>query len=317
MGAWFAGPALPFPLWFHSAGAVGGRVYVWGGLLTGGTSKKSSQMLSAPILGSGKLGPWRKEAIEPQTPFFRGVASTAGPYLFTISPSYGDATESNDVWYCQIAPDGPRQWARRETTISNRIYNASAADYRHGSIFVSGGRVGRGKQMLDSVSILRLSPEAQRLAEQGSNTPQLAHADTVSALSPSNPAGQPAPVTLSYVADAKLKPGAIDGFMTYAAARSEAAKNGKPLVLYFNLEDAAPCKQQNEQLRNAAFLQLLATTSFAWVDSQDHPQLVQQLGVNRVPTWVFYDKAGNELSASRRVGIQSATDLVMIVRQLQ
>jgi len=318
MGTWFEGPKLPFPLWFHSAGVAGGRVYIWGGLPTSKKDKISPYMLSAAILGSGKLGEWRTETVRLPVPFFRGVSSVAGPYLFTISPSYSDTDESNDVWFTQITPNGPTAWTRRQTQIPNRVYTASAANYRQGTMFVGGGRTARGKEMLDAMCMFRLTSQARQLAEQGWMAAQLAHANTVAALPAPDASGQTAAQpTLSYLADSKLRVGAVDGFATYSAARADSAKNGKPLVLYFNISGAAPCEQQNEQLRNDVFGQLRSAASFAWIDTQDYPQLVQQLGVYRVPTWVFYDKTGNEVQPARRVGVQTAPDLAALILPLR
>lgn len=306
----FPGPKLPRPLWFHSAGAVAGRVYIWGGLPTAENTGPSGEMLSAPILASGTLGPWRVETQKLKKPFFRGMASVAGPYLFTFCPSYGLVPANGDVWFCRVTASGPGQWMFRETDIKSRIYSAAATDYRQGTIFVSGGRIRRAKEMVTEVSMLRLSPEAREMAEQDWTTAQMAHADTVSAVS--SEMGTP-----NYAADAQLGPGAVAGFLPYAKARTEAAKSGKPLVLYFNLDGVRPCKAQNELLADPKFRELAPAANFAWVDSKANPQLVQQLGVYRVPTWVFYDRAGAESQPSRRVGVLNPDDFSKILTGLK
>lgn len=317
MGPWFPGPPLPFPLWFHCAGVAMGRVWVWGGMPQYKNDRISPYTLSAPIMGSGKIGPWRVEQSQVPQPFYRAAGSVAGPYLIAISPSYVNGTQSNDLWFAQVTPNGLGAWNRKQTAIPNRVYHATAADYRLGAIFVNGGRIERGKQMLDAMAKFRLTPAAQRIAEEGWMAAQLAHANTVAALPPPSAGSKPAAPSLSYVADKQVRANAIGGFASYSAAREAAARDRKPLVIYFNLDNAAPCNEQKAQLDSEAFRQLLGAASFAWVDTQDYPQLVQQLGVYRVPTWVFYDKAGNEVTAARRVGVQQAADLAGIVAQLR
>jgi len=316
MGPWFQGPPLPFPLWFHCAATAMGRVWVWGGLPQGDNKRISQYTLSAPILGSGKIGPWRSEQSQLPQPFYRAACSVAGPYLITISPSYTDGALSNDLWFAQVTPQGLGPWTRKQTQIPNRVYSASAADYRRGVIFVNGGRFERGKDMLNANAMFRLTPAAQRIAEEGWMAAQIAHANTVAALPPPGSPAAQSP-QLSYVADKQVRTTAAGGFATYSAAREDAAKNRKPLVVYFNLENAPPCVEQKAHLETDKFRALLPTASFAWVDTQDYPQLVQQLGVYRVPTWVFYDKSGAEAPGSRRVGVQTADDLAKTVGALR
>ncbi len=315
MGSWTPGPSLPFPLWFHSAGVSSGRVFVWGGLPTYKSDVVSPYMLSAAILGSGRLGTWRRENVSLPRGFYSSSASVAGPYLISFSPRYVNGTHSNDLWFCQITPTGPSQWIRRSTQIRNQVYMASAPDYRYGFIFLNGGRNKRGGTMLDSSVFFRLTPQAQRIAEERWLQAQLAHANTAAAL-PAPQQGQQQ-VTLSYLADKEVSASAIPGFQSYSAAREEAGRQKKPLVLFFSVDGTAPCEEQKNFLMTPEFQKLLPVASFAWVETREYPQLVQQLGVYRVPTWIFYDSNGTEITNARRVGVQQATDLAKTILTLR
>jgi hypothetical protein len=314
MGPWEAGPPLPMPLWYHSAGTVAGRVYVWGGMPVEDPAQVSPYVFSAPISGSGKLGAWRRESQNLPQPYYSASTAVAGPYLLSFSPRYTGAQRSTHVWFAQSQPNGLSQWINREGNVPNRLYHAAAADYRRGTIYLSGGRYELGQDLLPDVYYFRLSPQARQLAERGWLAAQRAHQNTVSAFPP--PESGSGATTLSYIADANVSRNAVSGFQSYSGARSEATSQRKPLVLYFNIEDAAPCLEQVTHLTTPEFSQLIPRASYAWVDTQNYPQLAQQLGVYRVPTWVFFDSNGNEVQRARNVGVMTAQQLGDVVQSL-
>ncbi len=316
MGSWTAGPTLPIPLWYHSAGAAGGRVYVWGGLPTSAPQPVSPLMLSAPILGSGKLGPWRREARALELPFYSASTAVAGNYLMSFSPRYTDGVKSNDVWYAAVTPQGVSNWFRRPSGVPNQVYHAAAPDYRRGAIYFGGGRTNSGEAMLKDFFFFSLGSAARDQAEKAWLAAQQAHQNTVAAFPAPTAGQQQAPTTLTYTTASTLSAGAIKGFQTYADAQASASSQRLPMVVYFTMETAQPCREQRQMLDSAEFQQIAPKATWAWVETKDFPQLAQQLGVYRVPTWVFYDRAGNEVQTARTVGVKTVPDLAKIVLAL-
>ncbi len=316
MGSWEPGPELPMNLWYHSAGVAGGRVYVWGGLPTASNDAVSPLMFSAPILGSGNLGGWRREPRALPTGFYGASTAVAGNYLMSFSPRYAGGTKTNDVWYAAVTPQGVSNWVRRSGGVPNRTYHAAGTDYRRGLIYFGGGRSGVGSPMLTDFFFFALGSGARQQAEQAWLAAQRAHQNTVAAFpAPTSGQGQ-TPSTLTYTQASTLSSSAVAGFKTYADARTAAESQGPPLVVYFTLETAQPCIEQRQMLAAPEFQQILPKASWAWVETKDYPQLAQQLGVYRVPTWVFYDRAGNEIQAARTVGVKSVTDLAKTILSL-
>jgi len=315
MGPWSPGPALPMPLWFHSAGVAGGRVYVWGGIPQANAEQgASARIFSAPIQGSGRLGEWRQETATLPKPFYTASNAVAGPYLMAICPRYGPDSYGSDVWFSAVTPKGVAGWGARQASIPNRVYHAAATDYRVGAIFISGGRPEKNAPQLADQWVLKLSPQVRQMAEQGWIAAERAHANTVSAIVA---ADQGQSSQLSYVAAQRLNTDAVAGFKTYDAARAESQAKGSPMVVYFALPNAKPCVEQKKALQTPEFAPVAMAASMAWVDTSENPQLAQQLGVYRVPTWVFYDKAGNEAPGTRATGAIAVADLARIVDGLK
>lgn len=316
MGAWSPGPPLPVPLWFHSAGVAGGRVYTWGGVPTADANQGSSaRVFSAPIQGSGRLGVWREESPGMPKPYYTASNAVAGTYLMAICPRYGPQAYGSDIWFTSVTPSGLGQWGMRTANIPNRVYHAAATDYRAGVIYISGGRPTRDDDQLAEQFMLRLSPQVRAMAEQGWVAAERAHANTVSASPvPGQAAGGG---ELTYVAAQRLSSGAVAGFKTYDTARMESLRQRLPLVLYFNLANAKPCVEQMQMLQAPEFATIAKGASFAWVDTGENPQLAQQLGIYRVPTWVFYDASGDEVAGTRAVGTVTVPQLSQMLLRLK
>ncbi len=317
MGSWVPGPVLPMPLWYHSAGAASGRVYVWGGMPGEDRNKVSPLMFSAPILGSGKLGPWRREARVLPHPFYGASTAVAGDYLISFSPRYAGSVGSSDVWYAAVTPQGISNWYRRHGGVPNQVYHAAATDYRRGAIYFGGGRNNQQGPMLQNFFSIALGSSARDQAERAWLAAQRAHQNTVSAFPAPGTDTEERQTTLTYTAAATLSDEAVQGFKTYGDARTDAESQRLPLVVYFALEDARPCVEQRELLESPEFQQIVPKASWAWVETKNYPQLAQQIGVYRVPTWVFYDETGNEVQNARTVGVKSVTDLAKAVLDLR
>ena len=308
MGAWVEGPQLPAGIWYHSAGVAAGRVYVWGGVLSTSANLKttSSNVLSAPILGTGKLGPWQVENNFLSTPMYSASSAVAGPYLISFCPRYPNPDEkqinltSSDVWWSYVTPLGLIPWTREETSIPNKVYHSITPDYRRGGIYLIGGRPSLGEDFTNKVWYFTLSAQARTMAENQWSAAQRAHAGSVStydtlAQSSADTGGQQGANQLSYLADKRLAEGAVAGFQKVDDARRVSGSKNVPLVMYFNSEGAKPCEDQKVILNTPEFAALSDKGAFAWINTREYPQLAQQLGVYRVPTWVFFDRQGNEV----------------------
>ncbi|MDK2972830.1 MAG: hypothetical protein PWP23_2585 [Candidatus Sumerlaeota bacterium] len=310
-GKWEAGPELPYPVWFHHAGVAAGRVYVWGGRSDASLKpedvKPLPYVLSSPILGTGKLGAWRRESNDLPGGMYSGAATVAGYYLMTFAPRYAGGQVNNDIWWTYATPNGLVPWQRRPNSLPVRVYHCVAPDYRRGCIYIPAGRPTKTPiKASERVFYMRLSGQARNIAERTWAEREAAHSFTVSAFPPPDAgggltAGRDDAKKLSYIADTRLSSQALAGFQTPTAARENAQKNKKPMVIYFNLAQAEPCRQQIAQLKTEEFSQLLPYAEFAWIDTQEYPQLTQQLGVYRVPTWVFYDAQGAEVARHTKV----------------
>ena len=319
LGHWERSLPLPIPLWFHQAGVVGGRVYIWGGLKISGDPSAASinnKILSAPILNTGRLGVWTTESqVLPQA-FYSASSANAGPYLFSFSPRYVGGVGSNDIWWTTVTQAGIQPWRKQATNIPMKLYHAVAPDYLHGSIYFVGGKVstkpGPENFPLPWAVFFRLTPEARKQAEEGWMALQAAHKTMAASASTleltttgaNAVAATPTPV----VAGAPLPA----GILTYETVRSTIAGK-KPVVIYYRLAGAKPCVEQDAVLTP----QTLAATKVA-VGSSDirtNPQLAQQFGVFRSPTWIFYDSRGQE--RGRHVGVISAEDLAAKASELK
>jgi len=328
MGNWFQGPNLPLPIWFHCAGVAANRVYIWGGLADTAPDVQytSNLVFSAQILGTGRLGQWRQEPASLQSGLYSASTSVAGPYLISFSPRYPrpapdqPAINSSDVWWTYITPNGMYPWTREPTPLPNRVYHSVTPDYRRGTIWITGGRPATGEDMTRNVAYFTLSEQARRLAENQWASAQAAHSNTVATfdtLSVSSGDGEQGADQLSFLADRRLSEDAVEGFRTISDARRTATRNGqeKPLIMYFNIETAQLCVQQKQILESADFASIADDAAFAWVNTREYPQLAQQMGIYRIPTWVFYDKAGNEVQ--RMAQVVQADQLSNMVQNLQ
>lgn len=285
---WEEGPPLPVPLWFHNSAAVGGRVWVWGGLTTSVNSSTSSRVFSSGIMGDGKLGPWREEMTTLPVAFFSAASASAGDYLLSFAPRMNGGATTSDIWFSRFQGGQLSPWQRLTTEMKVTLYMTAAPDYRRGNIYIPSGRLGPRLGWDKTVYFYHLTGAATRDAEGA----DAAVAPTATATG--GMAATATPQRFAFQAAASLSGDAVPGFLSYDQARAAAAgPPAKPLLLYFHSAAVRDCLKQKALLQTPDFAPLASQAAFAWMDLNDYPQLVIQLGIFRVPTWVLYDARGN------------------------
>lgn len=159
LGTWKESPSLPVGLWFHQAGVVRDRIYVWGGLESGNfeTPVPSARVYSSPVDSVGLPGEWRQESVKLEVPFYSASAAVAGDYLISFCPRYAGRELSNDVWWSKIDSRGLTAWKKLSTTVHQRVYHAAAPDYARDSIYLSGGRLEAGGPLANNLVLFRLA----------------------------------------------------------------------------------------------------------------------------------------------------------------
>jgi hypothetical protein len=307
LGTWENAPRLPAPLWYHGAQVVGARAYVWGGLHTDDAAdrKPSAKIYSSQILSTGQLSPWREEPVQLPAGMYSGVSAVAGPYLFSFCPRFGGGVGSNDIYWTYVTPQGMMPWQRQQTNIENWIYNAAAIDYRRGLIYITGGKRDYGHDIDPRNYMLRLSPKARELAEQSwvqnQGISQTWQDDQVADADGNR---------LSF--EERGASDAVSRFHDLGTARGESQRLRKPLVMYFYMETAEPCRQQNDYLNKQNLDGFERAASLAQVDVRAFPQIAQQYGVFRVPTWLLFDAEGQE--KGRLVGAQTLEQIAQAMK---
>ncbi len=320
LGSWQESPSLPAPLWFHSAAVVAGKVYVWGGLhedpaVTKRPSNPSKKIYSAKIKGNGLLGAWREESVTLPVGAYSGVPAVAGPYLFYMCPRYQGGQESNDIWWTLISPEGVGEWFRQRTGLPNKMYRAAATDYRRGMIYIHGGKPALSSAPRPEVFSIRLSSEARRLAEDAWLAMNLTQSQQGGSQGSTHIASGSNYGTLSFSTEegygsSQLLP----GFYPLNTAQGISSSQRKPLVLYFSSPTAQPCLVQGEHIKRGMVEGFTDDLVFASVDAGKNPQVIQQYGVFRVPTWIFYNSQGEE--KARNVGVLTEQEMSSVVNLL-
>jgi hypothetical protein len=306
LGKWESAPRLPAPLWYHSAQVVGARAYVWGGLHNNEENRvASAKIFTSQVLASGQLGPWREDQLTLPVGMYSGVSAVAGPYLFSFCPRFGQGAGSNDIYWTYVTPQGMMPWQRQQTNLENWVYNAAAMDYRRGLIYITGGKRDKGMSISDKNYMLRLSQKARDLAEQAWVQNQ-----GISQTWQDDQVASGAENRLSF--EEKTTSSAVARFRDLTTARNESKRLGKPLVMYFYMETAEPCRQQNDYLNKQNLDGFERAASLAQVDVRAFPQIAQQYGVFRVPTWLLFDTTGTE--KGRLVGAQTLDQIAAAMR---
>lgn len=295
--SWKSAPPLPVPLWFHNAAVVSGRVWVWGGLTTAKNTSVNALVYSAPVLADGTLGQWRNEPFSLPKPFYSAACTSSGPYLLSFCPRYAGGTESNDIWFAEITERGISPWQKMDTDLKAKLYLGVATDFRRGVIFLPGGRITYPvkKSLDETVYVFRLTKKA-------TEPPDARVVSTITI--PDESSNLP---HLSFLYLREKPKDAFAEFLPYEVGREKSLQTKLPLIVYFHSPTARPCETQRQVLQQFNFANYKDKLIFTWVDTTLFPQLVQQMGVFKVPCWIYFDASGNELK--RKVGIINESEL--------
>lgn len=310
--AWERGTPLPHSLWYHHAAVSSGRVYVWGGLEQFANTSATTRVYSAPILANGRIGQWKSESTYLPEAFYASSIAVAGPYLISFSPRRPGSIPTNDVWWATANMEGLSSWRKMASAIPNRIYHASATDYKHGNVYIVGGRTSKeaANSLIPNIFFFKLSREARDSAYQGSAAvASMGETDSLDiegwerqALASAASAQTASPAT---------SVGSVNPLLSFKTF-DEARRSGRAMVYYFHTNRAKTCREQLEKLGTQEFASLAQHTEFALVPVDADPQFAQQMGVWRVPTWVFFNNNGTE--TKRMTGVLSVDDLQSAIR---
>jgi len=299
---WEQGPPLPTTLWYHCGAVSGGKVWIWGGLTTRDDKSVNNIIYVAPILSSGKLGPWSSYPVTLPAGFYAASSTVSGPFLISFCPRYAGRIPSNDIWYSRVSPQGITPWKRIKTELPSRLYIGLATDYRRGFVYIPGGRMGdkdEQRQVNPNVFLFKLrfsgkqedGTDEARTMEAGANIAPSSH--------------------YSYMQHRETLLGDIPGFMNYEQARSIP---GQPMLLYFHTSKATRCNEQNRILKDFRTDLYSGKLKFAAVDTVKFPQIAQQYGVFRVPCWLYFDAGGSP--QARKYGIMKIPELQGVIQRI-
>ncbi|MBN1902128.1 hypothetical protein JW926_12460 [Candidatus Sumerlaeota bacterium] len=304
---WEPAPFLPAPLWFHHAGVVGGRVWVWGGLKGNSNKSVNDNIYFSEILPSGRLGKWEVADKKLNPAFFGAACAVSGDFLLSFFPRYAGGETSYDIVYSTFDGKVLSDWGLITAGTKARLYTSVATDYRNNILFLPGGRIEHGPkaEYLDStVYCFRIKPSDKSAAVDATPTPALLIGIA------SGARDQTARLSYTYHT---ITTGIHRGFHTYEKSREIFEKKNRPVVIYFYTKTARNCVKQGqilqEQFNPATYGDAMI---FAELDGQNYPQLSQQYGVFRFPAWVFFNSRGKEIG--RKVQALEATELDALVR---
>ena len=301
---WEQGPPLAQPLWYHSGGVVGGRAYIWGGLTGPETNTVHPNVYEAPILSSGRLGPWQLSRSKLPEGFYSATSTVSGSYLLAFCPRYAGSVVSDDVWYCMMMDGGLSNWTRISTKIPAKLYIGLATDYRNGVVYLPGGRRSKASYVLDD-TVYYFPLTRQRTRTTPHSPPKTAQPVDSGIAKESR---------LSYLQQDKTSASAIPGFLPYEKARQQSMVQEIPIILYFHTDKEPLCLQQTQSLRNFFTQSYSGRIIFAEVEALHFPQITQQYGVSSVPYWIFFDNMGS--IRLRKSGVIQLQELATCCQQI-
>jgi hypothetical protein len=303
---WEPAPFMSIPLWFHHAGVVGGRVWVWGGLYKRDNKAINDRIFYSEILPSGRLGKWEVYEKNLQPAFFSAACTISGDYLLSFFPRYLGGESRYDILFTKFEENGLSDWGLLNAQTKAKLYTGVATDYRNNILFLPGGRSESGPhpEYLDSTVY------CFRLKSSEASTP--VPTQTPDILMGLGGAQRDQTARLSYTYNTTAS-GIHKGFNTYEQSRAVFEKRNRPVVIYFYTKTARNCIKQrqilDEQFNPATYGDSII---FAELDGQNYPQLSQQYGVFKFPTWVFFNSRGKEIG--RKMQVLETSELDTLIR---
>lgn len=265
IAGWEKGQNLPFPLWFHCAEVAGGYVWIWGGAKNREKTLVNGQVFAAPILASGKLGPWQLTSSVLPQPFYSASSTVTENYLLSFCPRYQGEIVSNDIWFATVGIQGLSKWSKLENDIPSKLYIGLATDYRRGFVYIPGGRISKENRNLDTnVYYLKLA----RSKSEGDDKVQT-----------DSPGQQTSGI------------GFLQGkFNSFEQARQMLSSRPRALVIYFHSPGSRKCSEQNGILNSFNSSPYIDSVIFCEIDMSQYPQLAQQNGIFRSPHWLIFNQ---------------------------
>jgi hypothetical protein len=149
LGAWAAQPSLPEPVFFHSALAVGDRIFVLGGYHYNESAGLfvSNAVLQARLGSDGTLSAWTPAPPLPEPAFFMGAAAWNGTIYAT--GGWDGQRLLSSVYSADIGSDGTLSaWTSRRS-LPEGVYTHAAVS--NGTLYVLGGAVEGGSLIQNTV----------------------------------------------------------------------------------------------------------------------------------------------------------------------
>jgi thiol-disulfide isomerase/thioredoxin len=273
---WHTGANLPQQRFFHGAGMLGNRIYIWTGLPDRGSTNLNpmDSVYSAEISDAGQIGQWREESALPQA-LYSSANCAVNDYLVSVGGRYARGYPTNVIWFARLDNGKVQQWQMLKTDLETRIYHTVALDRTHGWVFIVGGRektlpgIGGGK-LVDAIQAFQLSqPEGAKLkqAEVSLDTRNTAMVDNL--------------------------PKAL-----------ESARGGKTVLAFFYAPEVPACKRVWDQvITSPQYQQLSSRYILANIDisAPAGKELVQKFGVYRVPVIAEISGDGRVLKRSNTI----------------
>lgn len=161
---WRQVATLPASLWFHGAGVIRGKLYVWGGLPTRANTSVNAAVYSAAIDEDGSLAPWEQESDMPM-PTYSASYCAIGDTLLSVAGRYQNGPSTDAIWSMTLGGPDHGTWESRGSDLEARMYHSFGIDAERGWVFVTGGRhrsgaAGDTGHFVDAVQAFRVVPPA-------------------------------------------------------------------------------------------------------------------------------------------------------------
>jgi len=299
---WEIGPSLPVPLWFHSGGVANGKVWIWGGLTTSDKKSVNQTIYAAPVSPDGKLGPWERTDHTLPRGFYSGSCSVYSDYLMTICPRYEDGSFSGDVWTCTVNPKGLDSWEKINCNLPPKLYLGVATDYRHGYVYIPGGRLSKTSYELDpNVYYLSLTTKHENFDSN--------EAGDVERALPPGELRSPPRVSMPETTPKITAERSLPGFVSYEEGQQISMMKSMPIVLYFHFAKDGMSSRQNDILRDFQPHTFNGKLLFVETDAGLEPDVARRFNITTTPSWLFYDEDGNlEFTLNRVISLSELND---------